>query len=219
MKRLKVLIADDHRLFSDGLCSVLKEHPDIEICGTAANGAQVLEFLQRNSCDIGVLDINMPVMNGIETAKQLRQKHPEVKVIILTTYNDKEFINEMLSVGVAGYIMKNASSHELTEAILRVGSGKTWFSGEIHTSILEDYMRGVKKEKQATEQGDNVHLTQRETEIVKLLAKEYTNEKIASVLHISYRTVETHRKNIMQKTKAQNLAGLIRFAYEKGIIS
>lgn len=217
MKKLKVLIADDHRLFSDGLSSVLKEHPSFEISATTTNGAEAIDFLENNVCDVAILDINMPVMNGMEAAKMIRQKHPHIRIIILTTYNDKEFISEMLMIGVAGYVMKNATAQELTDAILHVSSGKTWFSGEIHSSILEDYMRWTRNDKPVSEVNP-VHLTQRETEIVKLLAMEYTNDKIAAVLHISFRTVETHRKNIMQKTKAQNLAGLIRFAYDKGII-
>jgi DNA-binding NarL/FixJ family response regulator len=201
MKKINVLIADDHRLFSDGLNSVLNGHEAIEICATVFNGLQAVEYIAKEPCDVVILDINMPVMNGIDAAKIIRQNSQHVKILILTTYNDKEFINELLAIGVSGYLMKNASATELIEAI----------------PILQEFLSDKKKKSNAQAES-TIHLTEREIEIVKLLAKEYTNEKIAASLHISYRTVETHRKNIMQKTKSQNLAGLIRYAFEKDLL-
>lgn len=218
MNKLRLLIADDHPLFLEGLVSLLKTEKDFSSPLTATDGQQVLDLLKKEKCDVCILDINMPVLNGIETAKKIRALHPSMKVIVLTTYNDKEFISEMLYAGVSGYVLKNSTSSELVRAIKEVAAGRTYFSNEVQESIMEDYTSKLRKERSASNT-PAVVLTQREIEIVKLLAKEFTNDKIADALHISYRTVETHRKNIMQKTKAQNLAGLIKFAYEQGIIS
>jgi DNA-binding NarL/FixJ family response regulator len=218
MNKLKLLIADDHPLFLEGLVSLLKAEKDFSPPATATDGQQVLDLLERERFDVCILDINMPVLNGIEAAKKIRGSYPSTKVIVLTTYNDKEFISEMLYAGVSGYVLKNSTSSELVKAIKEVAQGRSYFSSEVHESIMQDYTNKVRKERSASGEPAIV-LTQREIEIVKLLAKELTNDKIADTLHISYRTVETHRKNIMQKTKAQNLAGLIKFAYARGIIS
>jgi DNA-binding NarL/FixJ family response regulator len=217
MSKLKLLIADDHQLFLDGLISLLRTEKEFEISGTATNGIQVLSLLKKNAFDICILDINMPELNGIETTKTIREKWPLLKIIALTTYNEKQFITELLHSGVSGYVLKNSTKAELVKAIREVANGGTYFSSEVQASIMNDYLDKIKKEKSDPE-NKKVILTQRETEIVKLLAKEYTNDMIADALHISFRTVETHRKNIMQKTKAQNLAGLIKFAYSLGIL-
>jgi DNA-binding NarL/FixJ family response regulator len=159
----------------------------------------------------------MAPVNGMEAARYIREHRPQVKTIVLSTYNDKAFITEMLLVGVSGYVLKNATRAEMVDAIHTVMRGKTYFSKEVHENIVSDYVNRVKEKKEQAHENEAT-LTQRETEIVKLLANEYTNEQIAMALNISYRTVETHRKNIMHKTKAQNLAGLIKYAFSKGII-
>jgi DNA-binding NarL/FixJ family response regulator len=218
MKKLKLLLADDHPLFLEGLVSLIKAEKNFAPPLTASNGDEVIRVLDKQACDMCILDINMPGLNGLEAAKTVRSRWPEIKVIILTTYNDREFISEMLAVGVSGYVLKNSTRTELVKAIYEVSAGKTFFSTEVQDSIFNDYTSKVRKEKSAAGT-EKVVLTPRETEIVRLLAREYTNDRIAEELHISYRTVETHRKNIMQKTKSANLAGLLKFAYTNGIIS
>ncbi len=210
MPQIRLLIADDHKILLDGIVSLLQSEPAFSVSGTASDGYEVLELAAANDYDVCLLDINMPRLDGMETAKLLKQRKPELKIIMLTTYNDKEIISELVHIGVSGYLLKNSDKHELIEAIKKVMGGRYYFSEEVEKIILQ----GV-SEKQSKEV---VTLTDREMEVVRLLAKEYTNEKIAGELHISYRTVETHRKNIMQKTKAHNLAGLIKFAYSKGLI-
>jgi len=175
----------------------------------------VLELVHKKDFDVCLLDINMPGLDGIETAKLLKEKKPALKIIVLTTYNDKEIITEMLQAGVYGYLLKNSSKQELAEAIKKVAGGAFYFSDEVHAAIMHNYMQQLREKGSAAEV---ITLTQREKEILQLLAREYTNEKIADELHISYRTVETHRKNIMQKTKSHNLAGLLKFAYSKSLI-
>jgi DNA-binding NarL/FixJ family response regulator len=163
--------------------------------------------------DVCLLDISMPGMDGIETARLLKEKKPDVKVIILTTYNDREIVEEMIDIGVSGYILKNATKQELVDAITKVYNGGMYFSNEVQQSLMENYVKLNRQQKSP----QAIVLTEREKEILQLLSKEYTNEKIAAELNISYRTVETHRKNIMHKTNAHNLAGLLKYGYQNNL--
>ncbi len=210
MGKIKLLIADDHAILRDGIVSLLRSEEAFQVAGTAANGYEVIELVNQHDFDVCLLDINMPGLNGIETARLIREKKPGIKIIMLTTYNDREIISELVHIGVAGYLLKNSDKQELVEAVHKVMKGRHYFSEEVEKIILEGLT-----EKRTSEA---IPLTEREQEVVQLLAKEYTNEKIANELHISYRTVETHRKNIMQKTKSHNLAGLLKYAYGKGLI-
>ena len=210
MPKIRLLIADDHKIMLEGIVSLLQSEGSFEVAATAANGYEVMELVNKNEYDVCLLDINMPGLDGIEAAKLLKATKPAIKIIMLTTYNDKEIISELIHIGVSGYLLKNSDKSELVEAIKKVMSGRYYFSAEVEEII----MQGVGEKKKM----EVIVLTERETEIVKLLGREYTNEKIAAELHISYRTVETHRKNIMQKTKSHNLAGLLKHAYSKGLI-
>lgn len=210
MPAIRLLIADDHHILLEGIVSLLQSDPAFVVAGTAADGYEVLDMVTKNDYDVCLLDINMPRLDGMETAKLLRQRKPALKIIMLTTYNDKEIITELIHTGVNGYLLKNSHKDELTEAIKKVMSGRYYFSGEVEKIILESVSE--KKDKEV------ITLTDRELEVVRLLAREYTNDRIAEELHISYRTVETHRKNVMQKTKASNLAGLLKYAYDRGLI-
>ena len=181
------------------------------VAGTAGNGYEVLELISKKEFDVCLLDISMPGLDGMETAKLVKERKPAIKIIMMTTYNDPEIISELIHIGVSGYLLKNSDKQELVEAVHKVMKGRHYFSEEVENIILQGL-----QEKKSTE---IITLTEREMEIMKLLAKEYTNDKIADALHISYRTVETHRKNIMQKTKAHNLAGLLKYAYSKGLLN
>jgi len=209
-KKIQLLVADDHAILRDGIVSLLQTEPEFQVACTAAGGYEVLELFGKHNIDVCLLDINMPGLDGIETAKLIRQRKPDIKIIMLTTYNDREIISELVHIGVSGYLLKNSDKAELVEAINKVMKGRHYFSEEVEKIILE----GLTEKKNI----EVIPLTERELEIVQLLAKEYTNEKIAAELHISYRTVETHRKNIMQKTKTGNLAGLIKYAMNKGLV-
>ncbi|MGH2552128.1 MAG: response regulator transcription factor [Chitinophagaceae bacterium] len=210
MNKVKLLIADDHAILRDGIVSLLKAEAAFTVVAIAANGKEVMDLLAKKAVDVCLLDINMPELDGIETAKLIRQQNPGIKIIMLTTYNDKEIISELIHIGVSGYLLKNSDKQELVEAINRVMKGRYYFSEEVENIILQ----GLSEKKPA----EVMPLTDREKQIVQLLAKEYTNDKIAGELHISYRTVESHRKNIMQKTKSHNLAGLLKYAYGKGLL-
>lgn len=210
---IKVLIADDHRVLLDGLVSVLQSEKKITVAATAENGETVLQLLYENDYDVCLLDISMPGIDGIDLTRWIQQHKPHVKVIILTTHDETEIIAELVKLGAAGYLFKSCTRTQLVEAIEKVYAGKTCFNDAVYDVIIKGFTASHKLSPQ------EIQLTVREKEIVQLLAQEYTNEKIATTLNISYRTVETHRKNIMQKTGAGNLAGLIRYAYSKGIIN
>ena len=207
---ITIIVADDHAVVREGIVSLLRSCPGFEVAGTAGTGYEVLELVGSRHVDVCLLDISMPGLDGMETAKLVRARNPEVKIIMLTTYNEREIVSELIHIGVAGYLLKNSDKDELVEAIFRVMKGRHYFSEEVEKIILEGLTEKARPEV--------IPLTARELEVVKLLSKEYTNDKIAEALHISYRTVETHRKNIMQKTKAHNLAGLIRYAYGHGLL-
>jgi len=210
MNKIKLLIADDHTILRDGIVSLLRSEPSFAVTGTASNGYEVMDLVNKQDFDVCLLDINMPGLDGMETAKWLKEKKPAIRIIMLTTYDDREIISELVHIGVNGYLLKNSDKQELVEAVQKVMKGRHYFSGEVEKIILE----GLTEKKQS----EVIPLTDRELEVVQLLAKEYTNDKIAAELNISYRTVETHRKNIMQKTKAHNLAGLLKYAYSRGLL-
>lgn len=210
MDKIKLLIADDHVILRDGIVSLLHGEKSFEVTGTAGTGHEVMQLVRNNDYDVCLLDINMPGPDGIEIARFITENKPAIKIIMLTTYNDPEIISELVHIGVAGYLLKNSDKQELTEAVLRVMKGRYYFSEEVEKIILH----GLTEKKPA----EIITLTERELEIIDLLAKEYTNDKIAETLHISFRTVETHRKNIMQKIKVHNLAGLLKYAYSKGLV-
>ena len=210
------MIADDHKVVLDGLVALLQAEEDFTIGDTAYNGKQVLELIRNREYDVCILDINMPELDGIQTAKLIKEERPECKIIILTTYREKEIITRLLQIGVSGYLLKNSTLQELVSAIKKVAANGYYFSDEIQAAILHDYTLTVAPPGKETTLA--ISLTQREKEVLGLLSKEYTNEKIAASLNISYRTVETHRKNMMQKTGASNLAGLLRYAYSNGLL-
>jgi len=210
MSKIKLLIADDHTILRDGIVSLLQGEESFIVAGTAGNGYEVLDLISKKEFDVCLLDISMPGLDGMETAKLVKERKPGIKIIMLTTYNDPEIISELVHIGVDGYLLKNSDKKELVEAINKVMNGRHYFSEEVENIILQ----GLTEKKSA----EVITLTERELQIVQLLAKEYTNDKIAKELTISYRTVESHRKNIMQKTKAHNLAGLLKYAYGRGLL-
>ena len=211
---IHLLLADDHHLFLDGLLSLLTKEKDILIEDVANTGTDALQLALKKNYDVCILDISMPLMDGIEVCKKLIAQKPEQKIIMLTTYDDYGIITEMIHCGVKGYLLKNCSKKQLLEAIRMVAEGKSYFTDEAHRAIIANY----KKDQITEKKPEQPLLTNREIEIVQLLSKEFTNDKIAEALNISYRTVETHRKNIMHKTGAHNLAGLLKFAYKNGIV-
>lgn len=215
MANVKIALADDHKIVRDGIKTMLESQPEIDVVAEASNGNEILEKLQNTMVDLVVMDINMPEKNGIQATKELKEKHPKVKVLALTMSNDDLHIRQMIQAGASGYIMKNAGRKDLKEAIETIMNGKHYFSEEATQSIMMDLVKGKGKSTAM----DAVHITDREQEILELIVQEYTNQEIAEKLFISSRTVDAHRRNLLQKTGARNTAGLVRYAFQHNLIS
>ncbi len=215
MANIKVLLADDHKIVRDGIKLMLEPQAGIDVVDEAETGAEVLKKIEEKVVDIIIMDINMPEMDGIQATKLLKEKHPELKVLALTMSNDDLHIRQMIQAGASGYVMKSAGRNELKEAILTIMDGKHYFSDEATQSIMLDLVKG--KGKSSTP--DPIHITERELEILELIVKEFTNQEIAEKLYISSRTVDAHRRNLLQKTGARNTAGLVKYAFQHNLIS
>ena len=211
-KMINILIADDHQMFIDGLKALLRREKNIHIAGEVGNGLDALEFIKKQQPDLLITDISMPGMSGVELTRQVKQHYPEVKVLVLSMYNDREIVGEILMSEAEGYILKNTGRQELINAIQRIADNSTYYSNE----VLNIMMTRLKRQK-AIEK-NTAQLTTREIEIVKLIMEEYSSEEIAEKLFISKRTVDTHRKNIIQKTSTRTLVGLIKFAIENNLV-
>ncbi len=208
---INVVIADDHKIVLEGLSSLIALRDDITVVGEVLNGKSAINLLKTTQVDVVVLDIEMPVMNGVEAARIIRNDYPETKVLILTMYNDIGFIRKIAETGAQGYILKNRGKEELIEAILTVYDGGQYFGEEVTKTMFF----GMRKENMAGE----IRLTKREKEILKLIADGNTTPKISQHLNIAPTTVETHRRNLIEKTGVPNTKGLVRFAIENGYTS
>jgi len=212
MAKIKVFILDDHQMLIDGLTALLINEKEFEICGTANSAKTALEQIEKNTPDIVLSDINMPEMDGIAFTREVKKNHPGIKVLALSMFGEKSTISEILDAGASGYILKNTGKEELISALMKVSAGGMFFSDEISAEMMKAMSeRGQKEEK--------VHLTEREKEIINLIAKEYSNAQIGEALFISERTVETHRKNIFRKANTKTVVGLMKFAIENKLIS
>lgn len=216
MEKIKILLADDHQMFLDGLSSLLSQLKDVEIVGAVNDGGMVIEQLQDKKPDLVILDMNMPVLNGLETTKKIKQSHSHIKVLGLTMDNDLDSITGMLEAGASGYILKNTGKAELEMAIQQVMSGKYYLSQSISTQLAQNLLLNLNQKKPETNILDN--LTEREIEILKLIALEHSNTEIATLLFISPKTVETHRKNLMRKIGVKNSLGVYKFALKHKLI-
>ena len=208
MNRIKVLLVDDHQIIIDGLKSLLKNSDEISVVAEANNGREALRILDILEIDVVLMDIDMPVLNGIDTLKEIGKQSFGVKVIILSMHNEAGMIKSLMSIGANGYLLKSCAQEELINAIRKVASGQSYFSTEVTLSLLNPAQSN-----QPTEL-----LTERETEIIKLIAEGFSNKEIGSKLFISHRTVDTHRTNLMKKLNASNIAGLISYAIRNGIV-
>ncbi len=209
MNILKLYIVDDHQMLIDGLKALLSDESNISIVGESNLPLVALKEIAEYRPDIVLTDINMPEMDGIELTKEVKKLNPEIKVIALSMFGERETISDMLKAGVNGYILKNTGKAELLNAINKVANGGTFFSDEVSAEMLKTPTASETKE---------ISLSLREIEVIELIAKEYTNAKIAETLFISERTVETHRKNIFRKTDTKGVIGLLKYCVDKRII-
>jgi len=212
----RLIVADDHQIFLDGLCSLLESEESFEIVGKALNGKEVLKILDKQEADVAILDINMPEMDGLETTKAIHEKWPDMKVLILTMHREKDYITSILEAGATGYLLKNTGQKELIDAIKRVAQGSTYYGTDVIATIMDSF--NPHKTPPPTTVAADVPLTKRELELIQLISEEYTMTEIAEKLFISENTVKSHRKNILHKLNLRNTAGLIKYAVQHGLV-
>ena len=208
----KIIIADDHNMFLEGLISLLRNVPDIVVVAKAANGKELIELLDENPADIVVLDISMPEMDGVEVTKIIRKKYPNLKILILSTHSNSQIIAKLIRLGANGYLLKNAEKDELLYAIKKINSSENYFSQEV-TTIHKEFESNLKNNLSST-----TELSNREKEILILIAKQLTAAEIAEKTFISLNTVNTHKRNLLSKLNVKNTAGLVKYAIELGLL-
>jgi DNA-binding NarL/FixJ family response regulator len=208
---LNILLVDDHALVTDGIRALLQGENRFTIKGEANNGQMALEMLNILKIDLVLMDIDMPIMNGIDAIKQIKKDFPTVKVVVLTMHDEKAMITKLLNLGADGYLLKNSSKQELIHCILGVANDERYISSEA-TAIL------LRVDESKSNAGPLSQLTEREVEIVKLIAEGHSNKEIGDKLFISHRTVDTHRTNLMGKLGVHNVAGIVKFAIVNGLL-
>ena len=216
MSPISVLLAEDHTIVRKGIRSLLDAERDINVVGEAENGREAVEIAEEIHPDIVVMDHSMPVLNGLEAMRQIRQRDDGIKVLILTMHTNEEYVFQFLRAGAAGYVVKQSAPNELVAAIRAVAAGQSYLSPSISKTVIDEYVR-QSQELAITDSYDA--LTSREREVLQLIAEGNTNRGIATQLHISVKTAGVHRNNIMQKLHLSTMAELTRYAIRKGIIS
>ncbi len=210
----KIILVDDHKIIRDGLKMYFTGNEDYVVEAEAENGIQALEILEKQTFDLVITDISMPEMDGITLAQEIKEKYPDQKVMALTMMGENQHIKHMLAAGVNGYILKNSDKSEIMNAIKTILNGENYYSGSV-TKIIIDGIAGKKKPTQRLTL--ETPLTTREKEVLKLIVKEYSNKEIADQLFISVRTVDAHKRNLLEKTGCKNIAGLVVYALEHNI--
>jgi two-component system response regulator DegU len=213
---IRLALADDQLLFRRGMALLLRDMADVQVVLERANGEELLAGLKEETVDIVLLDLQMPVMDGMEAMRRVKQEHPEVKVIVLTTHDEEKFIAHLMELGANGYMLKNAEPDEIENAIRSVAENGFYFSDVVNRVMLQSV---VKKKQVKPTFNDIDPLSERELEVLRAICQELTTTEIAGKLFVSPRTVDFHRNNILLKTGARNAAGLVVYAMTKGIYS
>lgn len=206
-KKIQVALVDDHQLFRSGISFIIDDTEDIEVAFEASNGQEFLNYLMEYQPDVVLMDINMPVMDGVEATRSALEKFPELKVLILSMFGEIDYYNTMIDIGVKGFILKDIDNEELIDAIRKVDKGGSYFSQELLLQLI--------KNKPEDEQ---VELTKREKEVLELICLGYSNQEISEKLFISQRTVERHRSSLLFKTDSKNSVSLVVFAIKNGMV-
>ena len=217
METIKILIVDDHQLILNGVEEMLKPLRNVRIVGLAMNGQDAVDKAIELKPDVIFMDISMPVMNGIEATKKILAQTEGIKVLALTQHDENEYVIQALKAGASGYMLKNSKREEFEEAIQAVMQNKKYFSKEVSDRMLNNLVE--KHIHKGEEENDEVHLTKREVEIIQKIADDMSNQEIADELNISLRTVETHRRNLMQKLKMKTVVSLLKYATKRGLIT
>ncbi len=210
MSITRILLADDHLMFRTGVSTLLEKEAGFEVVGVAKDGHEAVRLACQLRPDVVVMDIYLPEIDGIEATRQILSKFSEIKVLALSSFETEDYIVNVLRAGAKGYILKEAPIEELILAIKTISNGSSYFAKEISVKILA-LLEGTERPSASKEPSEKSSLTERELEILELIAEELTNKEIAAILFISPRTVETHRRNLIKKLKVKNTAGLMRF--------
>jgi len=216
MQKTTVLLADDHTVVRQGLRALLEAEGDIQVIGEADTGRQAVQLARKLLPDIIVMDIAMPLLNGLEATRQITKDIPSAKVLILSSYSDDEYVHQLTEAGAMGYLVKQTAATELIKAIREASKGNAYFSPAISKRLLDQYRESFMRGQPVKKRGDL--LTSRESEVLQLIAEGKANKQIAAELCISIKTVEKHRQQVMNKLNIHDVAGLTRYAITKGII-
>jgi len=216
VREIRILLADDHTVVRKGLRLLLETQPGFSVIADAADGREAVALAEKLSPDVVVMDVAMPILNGIEAARQITSKHAQVAVVFLSMHSDEGYVLKALKAGARAYLLKDSAEYDLINAVKAVSEGKAFFSPAISKMLVEDYMRQMQE--RAVEDSYEL-LTTREREVLQLLAEGKNNKDVASLLNLSLYTVETHRSNIFQKLNLHSGAELILYAIRKGVIS
>lgn len=211
MNKLSVILVDDHKLFREGLSLLLNNFSFIGEVYEAANGEEFLTMAKNIRADVVFMDVDMPVMNGIEATAKAIKEYPDLNIIALSMYGDEDYYTQMIASGARGFILKNSGIKDVESAIMHVIEGKNYFSQEILSGIL----KSINRKRQSNRSGE---LSEREEEVLYHICKGFSNQEIAEQLHISKRTVDKHRENLLLKTNSKNTAGLVMYAIKNGIV-
>ena len=212
---IRIIVADDHRIVRNGLRTLLNAEPDIDVIADAENGRETIQLTRELSPDVVLMDITMPDLNGFEATRQILAEIPQVKIVALSMHHHEQFVSGMFMAGASGYLLKDCSVEELTAAIRAATKGEVYLSPGVASVVIKNYVRHLKKSDKAIPP----ILTPRESEILQLVSEGKTSKKIASIMHISTKTVDTHRRNIMDKLAVSSIAELTKYAIRSGLTS
>ena len=216
MAKLRIVLGDDHTLVRHGVCKILEDQPEWEVVAQASDGREAVKQTVLLQPDVAILDIGMPLLNGIEATRQIARRAPDVRILVLSMHADEAYITQALRAGATGYLLKDSADTELLRAVTAVAAGKSFFSPAVARVMLDDYVRHLAG-KGIVDRYES--LSEREREVFQLIAEGHSNKEIAELLTVSPATVETHRAHIMQKLDVHNTAELVLYAVRRGVIS
>ncbi|MBL4716645.1 MAG: response regulator transcription factor [Bacteroidia bacterium] len=216
---LKLIIVEDHNLVRAGIIKLIKSFKDVDIQGEATNGEEAIKLIRKSVPDLVITDISMPEMGGIELIKYLKRNYPKLKILVLSMLSEEQIVIKSFNMGVDGYLLKDASQSQFSDAIFKIAKGEKYFPQNITDVLLNSFHSARNMPNTKSTSHKSQQLANREIQIINLISKELTNQQIADRLFISLRTVETHRRNLMSKLEVKNTAGLIKYAIKHKIIS
>jgi len=216
MRKIRILLADDHQLMRSGVRLMLEREPDLAVVGEASDGREAVSLTKSLKPEVVVMDIGMPNLNGIEAAQQMTEEDPDLAIVMVSMHSDESYVLRALKAGARGYLLKDSAQADLIKAVHAVGGGKSFFSPAVSKMLLDDYVRKLKRS--GTEDAYDL-LTPREREILQLIAEGKSNKDVANLLNLSVYTVESHRSNLMEKLHLRGLPELILYAVRRGIIA